>query len=125
MPKTTTEPTGDYPHPAPVHEINLRATGARLLAEIGDHQRRTESLARESGVSTILMAHQAGDSMDEHSAPGVVTVQVLEGEIELSVEDDTRTLGAGVLVMLQPGVRHSHRAVQASVILLTVTGGAD
>ncbi len=125
MPDTTREPTGDYPHPAPVHHIDLEATADRLLQELPGSQRKTENIARESGVSLILMAMKEGDVLEEHTAPGVVIVQVLRGGIRLQAGSSGTDMGPGQIVMLQPNVPHRHEATAESVVLLTVTGGAD
>lgn len=123
MPETTRQPSGNYPHPAALHHLKLDEAAERLVDGLADHRRRSESLAREAGVSIVMMAMQAGETMSEHAADGVVTVQVLSGRASLMTGGASVTLVPGELIVFQPGVRHDLNAEQQSVILLTVTGG--
>lgn len=124
MPETTPTPQGNYPKPAATHPIDLDAAADRLIAALPGHGRRSENLAREAGISLIMMAMEGGDLMREHSAKGVVTVQVLRGHAALTAGDETHDMRAGELVMLQPEVPHDLRAEEQSVVLLTIGGGA-
>lgn len=123
MVETTHIPTGNYPKPAPVHSIDLEATADRLLAELPGSGRRTESLAREAGVSVLMMAMEGGDEIREHSAAGVVTAQLLRGHATLMANGAPNDLRPGQVLVFQPRVRHDVRAEEQSVLLLTITGG--
>lgn len=123
MPRTTHTPTGNYPAHAAVHKLDLEAAAARLLQQLPGHRRQTESLAREGGVSVMVMAMEAGDEIKEHSAAGVITVQVLRGHVALSADGQELDLRPGELALLQPSVPHQLRAEEQSVITLVVTGG--
>lgn len=124
MPETTRTPSGKYPQPAPVHVLDLEREADRLLAELPGRSRRSENIARESGVSLVLMALEGGHRLDDHAAEGVVTVHVLRGRATLRADGTARELGPGQVVLMQPGVRHDVIAGEQAVILLTVTGGA-
>jgi quercetin dioxygenase-like cupin family protein len=54
---------------------------------------------------------EAGSSMPEHSHSHEQIVNLLEGEFELTVGDETRTLVPGVVAVVPPDVPHSGRAV--------------
>lgn len=125
MPETTHQPSGNFPHPATIHHIDLNGTADRLVAGLPGSGRNSENVARESGVSLVLMALAEGDTLDEHAAPGVVTVQVLRGSVRLESGDSMQRLEPGHLVMFQPAIAHRHIAETQAVVLLTVTGGAD
>jgi quercetin dioxygenase-like cupin family protein len=103
--------------------LDLETSADRLLAELPGHRRQSVTLAREAGVSLVMMAMEAGDAINEHSAPGVVTVHVLRGQAAVTAGDEEAELRSGELVMLQPGVRHDVRAAEQAVVLLTITGG--
>ena len=117
-------PTGQVPAHAPARMLDLEAAADRLTAQLNGSGRQTESLAREGGASVLMMAMPASDEVREHSAPGTVTVHALRGHAVVSTEGDSFELTAGRLVVFQPGVRHAVRAVEQSVILLTIAGGA-
>jgi quercetin dioxygenase-like cupin family protein len=125
MPRTTHTPAGAHPAPAQVHHLDLETAADELTARLAGHGRQSQSLARESGTSLVLMAMEAGDQVAEHSARGVVTIQALRGEGVVSADGRQYPLGKGQVVMFQPGVRHSIAADQRSVFLLTVTGGDE
>ena len=124
MPETTRSPKGEYPHSAAVHQLNLESEAEKLVQRLGDHSRQSESLARESGVSVVMMAMQSGDDLPEHAADGVVTVQLVRGRVSVSANDETLALQPGHMLVFQPGVRHALHAEEQSVVLLIVTGGA-
>ncbi|MGE0601921.1 MAG: cupin domain-containing protein [Dehalococcoidia bacterium] len=125
MPETTRIPTGEYPKPAPAHEVDLETEADRLLEALPGHRRQTKSLARESGVSVIMMALEAGDAIEEHSADGVVMVHGMRGHVTVRANGETIELRRGQLAVFQPGVRHDLTAQEQSVVLLTVTGGDE
>jgi quercetin dioxygenase-like cupin family protein len=121
--RTTHTPTGKFPQRAEVHQIDLEAAADELLERLPGNRRQSESLAREQGVSVILIAMEEGDAIKEHSADGVVTVQALRGRISVTSLGEAADLPPRHMVLFQPGVRHSVQAVERSVLLLTVTGG--
>lgn len=125
MPDTTRDPVGEYPHPAAIHQLDLQAEANKLLQRLPGRGRQTENLAREGGVSVMMMAMEARNSLKEHSADGVVIVQLLSGRVSLSANNETFELGPGHTLVFQSGVRHDVNAKDQSVILLTITGGAS
>lgn len=124
MPDTTRDPVGEYPHAAAVHQVDLQAAANKLVQRLPGHGRQTENLAREGGVSVMMMAMEAGNSLKEHAADGVVTVQLLSGRVSLSANNETFELVPGHTLVFRSGVRHDVTAKDQSVILLTITGGA-
>ena len=123
MPRPTRTPTGNFPEHSQVHHIDLEAAADELLGRLSGNRRQSESLAREQGVSVIMMAMEEGDAIKEHSADGVVTVQALRGSMSVTSLGETVDLLPSQMVLFQPGVRHSVQAVGRCVLLLTVTGG--
>ena len=77
-------PTGEYPRAAATHVLDLQLEADRLIAELPGHGRRTRTLAREGGVSVVLMAMEGGDVVKEHSAGGDVTVNLLRAHATLT-----------------------------------------
>ena len=58
-------------------------------------------------------------ALGEHNNPGQATVQVLRGRVWLAARDISWEGSAGDLLIV-PSERHTLRALQPSVILLTV-----
>lgn len=52
-----------------------------------------------------------GSALPEHSHPNEQIVNVMEGELELVVEDRKLELAAGSVVVVPPGVPHAGRAL--------------
>ncbi|MBE0608060.1 MAG: AraC family ligand binding domain-containing protein [Dehalococcoidia bacterium] len=125
MPDTTHIPAGDYPNKAPVHHLDLALEAQRLLEKLPGHRRQTRNLAREAGVSVLMMAMETGDILRDHATDGVVTVQLLSGRATLASDNEHVDLRKGHLAVLQPGVRHDVTAGEQSVLLLTITGGNE
>jgi quercetin dioxygenase-like cupin family protein len=70
------------------------------------------------------MAMEAGNTLDEHSASGTVTVQVLRGEVTFGAGEETHRLHAGQLIAFAPGVRHRAEAHEEAPLLLTISDQA-
>lgn len=122
---TTKTPTGTYPQHARAQLLDLEVIADRLLQELPGSRRKTETVAREGGVSVVMMAMEAGDEIKQHLAPGSVSVQVLRGHISLNADAQDFDVRPSQVVFLQPSTPHSVAAVEQSVIVLTVTGGND
>ena len=60
---------------------------------------------------------EPGAAMPEHSHPHEQIVNLIEGEFELSVGDEVRTLAPGFVAIIPPDVAHSGRAVTACRIM--------
>lgn len=71
------------------------------------------TLVRQGGISVVLTHLHAGAQLREHAAPGVVTVQILDGHVRAQVRGDTLDLKSGRLLAFDSGVRHSVEAVEA------------
>ena len=123
MPEVTHMPSGDYPKPTPIHEIDLVATADKLVAQLPGHRRQAQNLAREAGVSVVMMAMEGGDAVQEHAADGPTTVHLLRGHVVVTADGAPHEVRPGQLLMFQGGVRHDVRAEEQSVLLVTVARG--
>lgn len=104
------------------HHFSLADALADLRAE--DHPARAGhrqiALLQRPPVTQVLFSFEAGGHLDEHSAHGLVTIHVLEGELRVRAEGSDHELGAGDVLVLDPDVPHDVRAVERSAMLLTV-----
>jgi hypothetical protein len=64
---------------------------------------RAEILVKTDTLRVVLVTMLSGGFMHDHAAPGPITIQVLKGVINLTVEGESRTLSAGELISLAPG----------------------
>lgn len=122
---TSKTPSGTYPQHARAQLLDLEVIADRLLGELPGSRRKTETVAREAGVSVVVMAMEAGDEIKQHLAPGTVSIHALRGHISINADNVDFDVRPAQVVFLQPSTPHSVRAVEQSVIVLTVTGGND
>ncbi len=66
-----------------------------------------------------VVALASGHELGEHESPGEATLQVLQGHVQLISGDDTWDGNSGDFVTIPPR-RHSLRALEDSVVVLTV-----
>jgi quercetin dioxygenase-like cupin family protein len=60
---------------------------------------------------------EAGASLPEHAHPHEQVTSVIEGEFELTVDGETKTLGPGSVVIIPSNVSHSGKSVTNSRII--------
>lgn len=107
---------------AAVQRIDLADAAAALRAEAHDpvSGHRQLAVVRHGPFSLILFAFDGGGFLKEHSADGEVIIQVLRGQLSVTVAADTTTLTGGQLLALAPGQRHAVRAVEETDMLLCI-----
>ena len=104
------------------HLFDLATVAEGLRAEPGPvtDGHRQIALVHERGLTLIVYDFEAGGFLADHAADGIVTIQAVAGEIEVSSPEGTHRLVAGSLLVLSPGVRHDVKALVASEMLLAV-----
>ena len=75
-------------------------------------------------MRVTMVAFQDGGSLRQHKAPGPVSIQLLQGEVEVGVGSSAQQLTAGECLVLGAEVEHSLVAHKPSVILLTIAMAA-
>ena len=103
-------------------EVRLQDEIARL--EPGDSRsgRRAETLVKSDRLRVVLITMRSGAELQEHSAPGPITIHSLTGSFEVEVAgNESRQLAAGDLISIQTDVRHSVRALEDGAFLLTIS----
>lgn len=94
----------------------------RLAPHATAAKRRAETLVKTDGLRVVLVTMLSGASLQEHSAPGPITIHALRGTLVVTFDDEKRELGAGDVVSLAPGVRHAVEAASDGAFLLTIGG---
>lgn len=119
------------PHPEserPLHGLlqrfDLEAEVKRLQEEGAWQagQRNSITLRKGEGMNVVLMVMRSGDRLEEHAAPGPISLSVKEGRIAFTVAQETIEAGPGTLLTCDAGVRHTVEAKSDAVFLLTVAG---
>lgn len=87
--------------------------------------RRSETLLKTPTLRVVLVTMRAGTELHEHSAPGVITIQMLSGAFVVSVAGEEREMATGALIALDAGAPHAVRALADGAFLLTIAWVAD
>lgn len=124
---TPLRPEGDRALDAPLIQMNLDAFRQQIKEEkswqTGD--RNAITIFKTDSMRIVLVALHEGAEMKQHTAAGVISVQVLEGQISFRTALDTATMGIGQMSALHAGIPHSVYAIEESVFLLTLAKAAQ
>lgn len=118
-------PGSDRALSGPVQGFDLDEELALLRGEKEWQEGRRNSITLRKGgdLSVVLLAMKAGDSLEEHSAPGPISLIIREGRIRFAAEGETVEAGPERVLTCDAGVRHSVEAVSDAVCILTVASG--
>ena len=100
-----------------------------LPKEIADAERKkpwpsgihAKTLFKKHDLRIVLVSMQNAAHMKEHHADGTLSIQVLKGEIRVSVNGKPHDLPAGTLFTLGHSIRHDVEAKSDAVFLLTIS----
>jgi quercetin dioxygenase-like cupin family protein len=96
--------------------------------QIFDLGREIERLRGErewqEGQRNAITLRKGGDRLEEHAAPGPITLSVREGRVRFTTVEATVEAGPDELIACDPGVPHSVEAVTDAICLLHLTGAS-
>jgi len=104
----------------PLQTFDLEVSRLRAEKEWQEGRRNAITLRKGEGLSVVLAVMKAGDRLDEHSAPGPISLSVREGRIRFTA-DEIVEAGTETVLTCDAGVSHSVEAVSEVVCLLHVT----
>ena len=102
------------PHAASGQIVSVRPLGDAISHSI------TTTLIKTGHLEVIRLILPAGKEIAPHQVAGEITVQCLEGEVELRASGQSQTLPAGHLLYLNGNESHSLRGNQDSSVLVTI-----
>jgi len=122
------------PHPeferaehGPLQSFDLGAEISRLRGEKEWQRGRRNAitLRKGEGLNVVLLVMKDGDRLEEHSAPGPISLVVREGRVRFTTADGSVEAGPETLLACDARVKHSVEALGDTICLLSVaTGGA-
>ena len=120
-------PESERPMHGPFQSFDLVAEVAGLRGEEAFRGRRRNSitLRKGEGMSVVLLVMGAGDRLEEHAAPGPISLTVREGRVRFSTPDEEVEAGPETLLACDGGVRHAVEALEEAVCVVTITGGGE
>jgi quercetin dioxygenase-like cupin family protein len=119
---TELRPHGGRLMDAPVVTINVPEFIEIIKSEPawGKSDRNAMTIYKTNGMRIVLIALHEDAVMEKHTTNGVVSVQLLDGEINFNVNNESFLLKPGQIITLHRNVPHSVAAIKESVFLLTV-----
>ena len=98
---------------------------ARRVAELAEAGHPTEhvqgrALYTDDHVKVLAFPFEAGQSLDEHTAPHPAILHFLDGEAAVRLGEDAVEAHAGAWVHLAPNVPHSIHARTPVLMLLLI-----
>src|SRR6476469_10062075 len=116
------EGRSDRPQPIALNRYDLAGQLARLRASapLHDHGRDALTLVRDPSFNLLLMALKVGSGLPDHTAPGPISVLVLDGRVAFTSQDERLELGPHELVTLPARTTHAVMALEDSAILITI-----
>jgi quercetin dioxygenase-like cupin family protein len=102
------------PHASPAEVIDIRPLGPELDGA------ETTTLIKTHAVEVIRMILPAGKEVPPHALPREVTLQCLEGRVEVRTDEGRAALAAGHLLYLAGHQTYGLRAVADSSLLFTI-----
>jgi len=77
-------------------------------------------LLKQKGGNVTLFAFDAGQELSEHTAPFDALVNVLEGEVEVTISGTPLRLGRGEAVVMPAHQPHALKAISRFKMMLTM-----
>ena len=102
------------PHAASGELIDIQPLGENLC------QTTSSTLVRAEHLEVFRFVLPAGISIPEHKASGAITIQCLEGVVELNAHGKMQMMRAGNMIYLSDAEPHSVTAINNSSLLVTM-----
>ena len=120
---TTQRPQGDRLMDAPLVTIDLRSFTKQIREEKvwKNSDRNAITVFKTDGMRIVLIALHKNAEMIKHTADGLISLQVLEGQILFTTEEQSVELIQGQMLTLHKNIPHSVLAKEDTIFLLTLT----
>ena len=102
------------PHKKPGELIDIRPLGSNL------HSTTSSTLIRAEHIEIFRFVLLAGKTTPEHTAAGAITIQCMEGAVQLDAFGRRQVLYPGSLVYLIDAEPHTVTALEDSSLLITI-----
>jgi len=120
---THQRPEGDRLLNASIVEMDLNKLMEQVRNESTwkESDRNSITTFKSDQLRIVLIGLHEGAELKTHSAEGMISVQVLEGKINFTAEQQTIPLAKGQMIALQEKIPHSVLALEESFFLLTLS----
>ncbi|HWK59462.1 MAG TPA: cupin domain-containing protein [Parapedobacter sp.] len=119
---TPQRPEGERTVDAPLVTIDLPRFMEQIKKEPAwlNGPRNAITVFKSERLRLVLIALHSGAELPTHAADGTISVQVLEGYIQFTTDNESVELGEGQVVTLHEKIPHSVLALEESLFLLTL-----
>jgi quercetin dioxygenase-like cupin family protein len=120
---TKQRPQGERIMDAALVTIDLRNFTKQIREEKAwkDSDRNAITVFKTDGMRIVLIALHKDAEMKKHTADGIISIQVMEGQILFTTEKQSIELESGQMLALHENVPHSLLAKEETIFLLTLT----
>ena len=94
--------------------LDIRPLGSNLVNS------QTIALFKSKNLEVMRLVLPRGKGMPMHSVPGDITMQCMEGTLEVVADGHAKPLAAGQLMYVAGGVPHSLTALADASVLVTI-----
>ncbi|HMJ46028.1 MAG TPA: hypothetical protein VK498_01775 [Ferruginibacter sp.] len=118
---TQNRPLGDRIIDAPFVFIDIKKYGYLLIEEEAwrKYDRNSITVYKTEGLTMVLSCLRNGATLMNNLVDGVITLQVLEGTIEFTVDTSTVTLQKQQIITVHAGIMYTVKAVENTLLLMT------
>ena len=120
---TAQRPEGDRIIDAPLVEMNLPIFIKQIRQEDAwkNSDRNAITVYKTNGMRIVLIALHKGAEMKQHKAAGIISLQVIEGQITFATDEKNVELCTGQMLALHKDILHNVIAKEETIFLLTLT----
>ncbi len=120
---TTQRPQGNRAIDAGLVTIDLLLFIKQLKYEKAwkESDRNAITVFKTTGMCIVLVGLHKDAEMTKHTADGLISVQVLEGQMIFNTDEESIKLSKGQMITLHEGIQHSVLAIEETIFLLTIT----
>lgn len=84
----------------------------------------SRTIHRDDDVKIVLFGFAAGQELSQHTASVPATIEILRGDVRVTLDGDEKELSAGSWVFMGANLPHAVYAKTDTVMLLTMLTGA-
>lgn len=99
---------------------HITVTDATAAVTIQEGAIVSKVVHRDDQLNVTVFGLDGGEGMTEHQASRTAIVQVLMGKLEFIVDGESLEAKPGFWLQMTPGTPHAIRAIEPSVMLLTL-----
>ena len=120
---TKQRPLGERIMDAALVTIDLRNFTNQIRQEKAwtDNDRNAITVFKTDGMRIVLITLHKDAEMIKHTADGMISLQVMEGQILFTTEEQSVEIRQGEMLALHENIPHSVLAKEETIFLLTFT----